>query len=267
MEINKEVIQGARGRVDRILGLIEELGQYQLKEQQKDDLGVDTKSSAMDLVTRVDKESERIISEWIMENYPGDGILGEEGTHHNSDADYQWIVDPVDGTNNYAQRFPIFAISVGIKYQKVGIGGIVHIPALKEWFVGVKGEGATLNGKTIQVGDKTDLVHSLACTGFPYDKGTNERNNLREISALVPQVRGMRRTGCAAFDLCCVACGRFDIYWEMTLKEWDIAAACVILEEAGAVWKIYQEEREISIVTGNESLVQKLMPILTDSSL
>lgn len=266
MEI-KEASRGARIRLNQIYGLVEELGQYQLVEQQKDDLGIDTKSSKMDLVTRVDKESERVISTWIMENYPEDGILGEEGTNHNPEADYQWVVDPVDGTNNYAQRFPIFGISVGIKFRKFGVGGMVHIPALKEWFIGVKGEGATLNGKPIHVGDKTELIHSLACTGFPYDKGTNPRNNLREISALVPKVRGMRRTGCAAFDLCCVACGRFDIFWEMTLKEWDIAAACVILEEAGAVWKIYQEEREISVVAGNSTLVQKLMPILTDSTL
>lgn len=266
MEI-KEASRGARIRLERIRNLIEEVGQYQLIEQQKDDLGIDTKSSDMDLVTRVDKESERVISAWIMENYPEDGILGEEGTEHNPEAAYQWVVDPVDGTNNYAQRFPIFGISVGIKFRKVGVGGIVHIPALKEWFVGVKGEGATLNGKTIQVGDKTELIHCLAGTGFPYDKGTNERNNLREVSTLIPQIRGLRRTGSAAFDLCCVACGRFDFFWEMSLKEWDIAAACVILEEAGAVWKIYQEEREISIVAGNSILVQKLMPILTDSTL
>ena len=264
---NKEASRNAKSRLDAIHDLIEEVGHYQLIEQQKDNLGVDTKSSAMDLVTRVDKESERIISAWIMEHYPEDGILGEEGTHHQPGADYQWVVDPVDGTNNYAQRFPIFGISVGIKFKKIGVGGIVHIPALKEWFVGVKGQGATLNGKAIHVGDKTELIHSLACTGFPYDKGSHPRNNLREISAMVPQVRGMRRTGCAAFDLCCVACGRFDIYWEMTLKEWDIAAACVILEEAGAVWKIYQEEREISLVAGNATLVQKLMPILMDSTL
>lgn len=262
----KEASQMARIRLEGIHSLIEELGQYQL-QQQTGDLGIDTKSSEMDLVTRVDKESERLISNWIIENYPEDGILGEEGTHINPDADYQWVVDPVDGTNNYAQGFPIFAISVGIKYRNVGVGGMVHIPSLHEWFVGVKGEGATLNGKPIHTGDKTELIHSLACTGFPYDKGTSERNNLKEISAIIPQVRGIRRTGCAAFDLCCVACGRFDFFWEMTLKEWDIAAACVILEEAGAEWKIYQEERPISIVTGNPELVQKLMPILTDSSL
>lgn len=263
----KQASQGAGIRLDGVRSLVEELGQYQLDEQQAGDLGIDTKSSEMDLVTRVDKESERRISAWIVEHYPEDGILGEEGTHINPDADFQWVVDPVDGTNNYAQNFPIFGISVGIKYQNQGVGGMVHIPALREWFIGVKGEGATLNGRPIRVGDKTELIHSLACTGFPYDKGTNPRNNLREISALIPQVRGMRRTGCAAFDLCCVACGRFDFFWEMSLKEWDIAAACVILEEAGAVWKIYQEERPISIAVANETLLQKLIPILTDSSL
>lgn len=262
-----EACQGARIRLDGIRGLIEELGAYQLQEQQTGDLGIDTKSSEMDLVTRVDKESEKRISAWIMENHPEDGILGEEGTHHNPQADYQWIVDPVDGTNNYAQGMPIFGISVGIKFRDQGVGGMVHIPSLREWFVGVKGQGATLNGRPIRTGNKEELLHCIACTGFPYDKGTNPRNNVREVSALVPKVRGMRRTGCAAWDLCNVACGRFDFFWEMGLKDWDIAAACVILEEAGAVWKIYQEERPISIVTGNPTLVNKLLPILTDSSL
>ncbi|MBQ8773413.1 MAG: inositol monophosphatase, partial [Muribaculaceae bacterium] len=145
-------------------------------------------------------------------------------------------------------------VSIGIEYRGRKVAGVVYAPNLNELFYAVRGEGAFLNGRPIKVGGKSSLSESVVATGFPVDKDVNPVNNIDNVAVIVPQVRGLRRFGSAALDLCYVASGQFDGYWEMNLHEWDVCAALLILEEAGGVYSHFRSDRNISIVAGNKNI-------------
>jgi myo-inositol-1(or 4)-monophosphatase len=195
---------------------------------------IETKSDDTDLVTRFDREAEAIIVEGLRARYPHHRILAEEGGERPGQHDAPcWIIDPLDGTTNFAHGLPLFSVSIACVVDGLVRVGVVLAPAMGWRFAAVRGQGATLNGRTIGVSQTASLDAALLTTGFPYDRRTSPANNLAQFVAFKKRVRGIRRLGSAALDLSLVAAGRFDGYWEMKLKPWDIAAGTLICEEAG----------------------------------
>ncbi len=186
----------------------------------------------LDLVTDVDRRSEEAIVEHLSARCPGDGILTEERAEIPSRTEGRWIIDPLDGTTNYAHGYPFFCVSIAFEYRGAVVWGGVYDPLRDELFSAGLNSGAVLNGKPAAVSRSAELGSSLLCTGFPYDvheTGGNADNFLKFLRT----ARAIRRDGSAALDLCYVACGRFDGFWEMKLKPWDIAAGWLIVQRAG----------------------------------
>ena len=186
------------------------------------------------LLTGADTAAESIIIEMIRERFPDDAVLGEESAATTSlDSPRLWIIDPLDGTTNYAHGYPCFSVSVALERSGVVILGIVYDPMRNELFTAVKENGAYLNDERIRVSTTEQLIQSLLSTGFPYDRNVSKDNNLNYFSALIMASQEIRRDGSAALDLCAVAAGRFDGFWELKLNPWDVAAGSIIVEEAG----------------------------------
>jgi myo-inositol-1(or 4)-monophosphatase len=195
---------------------------------------VRTKSAAIDLVTDVDLACEALIVDTIQSERSGDAILAEEGGgEDHPDADWRWVIDPLDGTANYAHGYPHFCVSIGVEQRGVPAVGVVYDPLLDELFSAVRGAGATLNGRPIQVSEETELGRAMLGTGFAYDVHRSSDDNINHFADFVKAVRALRRGGSAALDLCYVACGRFGGFWELKLHPWDVAAGILIVEEAG----------------------------------
>jgi myo-inositol-1(or 4)-monophosphatase len=191
------------------------------------------KSSAVDIVTDVDLQSEQQVCDILLAAFPTHTILGEEGgLRGGDDRRYRWVVDPLDGTTNYAHGFPFFCVSIGLEVDQQLVLGVVYAPSLDELYVAQAGRGATCNGATIHVSTTDTLSESLLATGFPYDRSKFGRA-LRSFEVLSMQTRAVRRAGSAVLDLCYVACGRLDAYWEHEVRPWDVAAGTVIVREAG----------------------------------
>ena len=189
----------------------------------------------VDIVTEMDNASQDFIEGEIKKSFPGHGILAEEGLDFRGKSDYVWIVDPLDGTTNYAHRFPVFSVSIAVLLNGKPVCGVVHDPVASETFTAITGAGALLNGHPINVSVTSELGKSLLATGFPYTKRQIVNNNLSHFNALTVMAQGIRRCGSAALDLCYLACGRFDGFWELFLKPWDIAAGFLIVTEAGGL--------------------------------
>lgn len=195
---------------------------------------IEAKSSPTDAVTEVDRACEDLIVRRIIEARPGDAILGEEGASRDGSSNVRWVIDPLDGTVNYVYRRGAFAVSLGIEVDGEPAVGVVHDPSLDETFTAVRGAGAHLNGEPIRVNEITDLAQALIGTGFGYDPEVRRAQG-RMLAQIIPHVRDIRRAGSAALDLCAVACGRLDGYFERGLQPWDSAAAALIVREAGGV--------------------------------
>lgn len=200
----------------------------------RNDLGAETKSTATDLVTRYDRASEQLIVGSLLAARPDDAVLGEEGSERAGTSGVRWIVDPIDGTTNFAYGFPGWAVSIGAEVDHVAAVGVVVVPTLAEEFVAWSGGGATRNGAPISVRATAALDEALIATGFAYDRERRSRQG-RVVGELAPRVRDIRRMGAAAVDLCSVACGRLDAYFEIGLSPWDLAAGRVIVAEAGGL--------------------------------
>ena len=236
----------------------------QLSYFRGNDLSIELKSNVYDVVTRADKESEEFIVRAITEKYPDHKILGEEGGFRGSaESDYLWVVDPLDGTTNYSQGLPVFCISIALQYKGETIVGVVYAPYLDELFAAAKGNGAYMwirggEAKRIRVSDKQTLDRSVIGTGFPYDKDINPDNNSDNVANIIPHIRDMRRMGAAVYDLCCIACGMLDGYWELALHPWDVCAGNLIVEEAGGKVYTLRQDRGISQIAGNETIVEQI---------
>ncbi len=187
----------------------------------------------INLVTEVDCACESAIVKILQKEFPGHDFLMEESGKIEKQSDYKWIIDPLDGTTNFAHGYPLFCVSIGLEYKKKIILGVVLDPNRKELFVGIRGGGATLNGRRIRVSKVSRLKQALLVTGFAYDVYEKKNNNLKNFSNFILNAQAVRRDGVAALDLCYVACGRYDGFWEMDLWPWDISAGSLILEEAG----------------------------------
>ncbi len=194
---------------------------------------VSRKTSEIDLVTEADNESEAAVIDIIQRAFPTHAILAEESGPSNHTSAHRWIIDPLDGTTNYAHAFPAFCVSIAYEYKGRVEFGVVFDALHKECFVACRGKGAFLNGKRIRVSRTATLSSALVGTGFPYDRRERRRFYLCFWEEFMMRTQGIRRTGSAALDLGNVACGRLDGFWEFGLKAWDVAAGSLIVQEAG----------------------------------
>lgn len=183
------------------------------------------------LVTEIDTTSEQVIKHRLKEEFPEIAILGEE--LGGETAELFWVIDPLDGTNNYFHSYPVFCVSIALIKNNNPVLGVIYDPTRKEIFTGLKGEGAFLNGKQIQVSTTDNLKTSLVATGFYYEFKNQKDTNIGHFVDFLYEVQGIRRSGSAAIDLAYVACGRLDGFWELGLRPWDTAAGSLIIEEAG----------------------------------
>ena len=188
---------------------------------------------AFDIVTDVDRRSEETICRLIREAFPDHGILSEERRERSGAAPYRWVVDPLDGTINYAHHFPFFCVSIGVEREGVLQVGVVYDPIREELFAAMKGGGATLNGRPLTPSTVDDLSHALLATGFSPEVHEGDFANVRHFEAFLQKTQAVRRPGSAALDICYVAAGRLDGFWEMHLHPWDMAAGALIVQEAG----------------------------------
>jgi myo-inositol-1(or 4)-monophosphatase len=193
------------------------------------------KGAPTNLVTEMDRRAEAEILGRLRGAFPDDAILSEESGAATGRSGRRWIVDPLDGTTNYAHGLPIFGVSIALQIERRVALGVVYDPSREELFVGERGRGATVNDAAIRVSATTSLDESLLVTGFPYDIRETRDTNLPEYAAFSVRARAVRRLGSAVLDLAYVACGRFDGFWELQLGAWDVAAGSVLVEEAGGV--------------------------------
>ena len=192
------------------------------------------KKGAIDLLTEADTESENVIIETIRKVFPDHAILAEESGLNNGDANYKWIIDPLDGTTNFAHKLDLFSVSIAFALCGETVFSVVLSPVTRELFTAIQGKGTELNGRPVEVSSCLTVSESLLVTGFPYNY-KNFNPLLTRFSNCLKASQGVRRLGSAAIDLCFVACGRFDGFWEQNLKPWDTAAGELIAREAGAV--------------------------------
>lgn len=208
------------------------------------------------LVTEVDKLSEKIIIDNIKQNFPTHGVFAEESGRDSDSSKYLWLIDPIDGTTNYAHSYPFFAISIALEISGEVVTGLVYDPVKDEMFTAEKGKGAYLNGRPIRVSHSEDIKYSHVCTGFMHDVEWMVEANIRHFGNFIRRARAVRRDGSAALDLCYVACGRFDGFWELGLNPWDTAAAVLIVKEAGG---------HVSTFTGGEYSIYNKEILATNS--
>jgi len=231
-----------------------------------------SKTSRIDIVTAADTEVEAYIVGELSRLFPAHHIVGEEGGGQGAaaaDAAYHWFVDPIDGTVNFASKLPHFCTSIALaSADRQPLLGVVYDPTRRELFTAVSGGGAWLNGQPIRVTQTAELVDAVITSGFPYDKHTNLDNNLREWGAFLTKIRGERRLGSAALDLCYVAAGRLDGYWEKDLKTYDVMAGMLIVREAGGVVTDYaggefpQREERGRYVASNGCVHAEMLRVL-----
>lgn len=240
-----------------------EAGAVHMRYFRGNELDIRSKLNDSDVVTAADKAAEKVLIDHIREAYPDHSILSEESGADQHAGDYRWVIDPLDGTTNFSQGLPLFSVSIGIEHNGETVVGVVFAPYLNELFHAVRGEGAWLNGESVSVSGKTTLEQSVVATGFPVDKLENPDNNLDNVARVMPLVRGMRRLGSAAIDLCYVAAGFLDGYWELNLHAWDASAGLLIVEEAGGSYTHFRTDRNISVVAATPAIHDLLLPMLS----
>jgi myo-inositol-1(or 4)-monophosphatase len=227
---------------------------------------ITTKATATDMVTEVDREAERVIVDLILAERPDDAVLAEESTVRAGTSGVRWIVDPLDGTTNYIYRYPAFGASIGIEVDGILAAGVVHDTARDRVYTGIVGAGASCNGQPIRVRDHDDLATALVATGF---QPQPERRawQAEVLARVLPRVRDVRRGGSAAIDLCGVACGHLDAFYEAGLAEWDTAAGHAIVRAAGGVVQVI--ERPVPpaplVVASGPKLAEALLRLLREA--
>ena len=224
----------------------------------------------IDLVTEFDKKSEELIISFIQQEFPDHSILAEESGRHETISEYRWLIDPLDGTTNFAHGIPIFSVSIGLLRNNVPLVGVVYDPFRDEMFSAELGHGATLNNQPIHVSLQADLGQAVISTGFPYDVRTNPRNNLAQFAQFQLRTQAVRHLGSAALDCTWTAMGRLDGYWEFGIQPWDIGAgALVVLEAGGRITFVDGNENFLSaasILVSNGLLHEQMLQVLTAGS-
>ena len=224
------------------------------------------KEGINDLVTQADFASDKAIRSIIKSAFPEHGIVSEESDEKVSTSEYKWIIDPIDGTVNFANAIPLCCVSIGLEYKGEMLMGAVFNPIMNEFFFAEKGKGAFLNDEKISVSDKTEVLTSCLVTGFPYTYLEMPNGPLEVFSRLIKKGIPVRRLGSAAIDLCWVAAGRFDGFWEQRLSAWDIAAGIVLVREAGGAVSDLKGGAEMlerdEVLATNSTLQKDFLPLL-----
>ena len=224
------------------------------------------KKGDIDLVTEADFQSEKTVIEIIRRHFPQDSILSEEVGGYERSSNRTWLIDPLDGTTNFVHGFPFFAVSIALEIDKELVIGVVLNPFMDELFEAAKGTGAFLNSKPIAVSQTPKLAEALLTTGFPYDIHEKAEEVLNRLKKMVITSQGVRRPGAAAIDMCYVAAGRLDGFWEQGLKPWDTAAGMVIIQEAGGKLSTFQGQNytpyQNSIVAANPFIHEAIITVM-----
>lgn len=213
---------------------------------------IEIKTDIVDLVTNVDKAADALITNILHACFPTHKVIAEESAVSGQESPYRWYIDPLDGTTNFAHSFPHFGVSIALAHESQMLVGVVYDPLRDETFCASRGNGATLNGSPIHVSPSPTLDQALVLTGFPYDRRKRSEFYLRFYQAFMMRTQGVRRSGSAALDLCYVACGRADAFWEWRLHPWDTAAGSLIVEEAGGRMSNFSDEP--FDITGEQTL-------------
>ncbi|MCJ2163834.1 MULTISPECIES: inositol monophosphatase family protein [unclassified Pseudodesulfovibrio] len=222
----------------------------------------------IDLVTETDLAVETMLKSELIKLLPDSDFLAEETAKNTDLGKCTWVIDPLDGTTNFAHGLPFVANSIGLWRHDRVVMGVINLPLMGEMFTAVEGQGAFLNGNSISVTDETDMEKSLLATGFPYDIEENLEDILKNLKVLLPLTRGIRRPGAAAMDLAYVACGRFEGFYERALNPWDTAAGILLVKEAGGMVSEYDTSRPYtfesgSILATNGGIHEELSRLLT----
>ena len=227
---------------------------------------VEFKTNELNLVTETDKASEKLITDFIRKKYPSHGVLAEEGSESNKSAEYLWVVDPLDGTTNFAHGLPIFSVSIGLQKNGETIAGVVYDVMRNVLYSAEKGSGSFENEKRINVSTNENIGHSILVTGFPYNVKENPDKAYERFIAFLKQARAIRRLGSAAIDFCYAANGVFDGFWEVSLHPWDICAGKLIVEEAGGLVTDFDGNKidiySKRILASNGAIHQKMIEVL-----
>jgi len=240
--------------------------------EQRKDLKVDIKGKN-DFVSEVDRQAEAEIIDVLRKAYPNDAILAEESGEHETDSDYQWIIDPLDGTTNFLHGHPYFSISIALKYKERLEQAVIYDPLRDELYTGIRGKGALLNDRRMRVSGLNGLQGALLGTGFPFKIPHHFECYMNTFKALHPQVSDIRRAGSAALDLAYVAAGRLDGFWEIGLQKWDFAAGVLLIQEAGGLVSDFSGGQHYlktgNIVAGSpkvfKGILQSIQPHLSES--
>ena len=241
-----------------------------IQKERADNIGEIHYKGEINLVTEVDLLCEKEIIGRIKKEFPGHAILAEESGATAGDADHLWVIDPIDGTVNYAHGYPCYCVSIGYQCRGEVVVGVIYNPCLDELFVAEKGKGATLNGKSISVSTTTELKKSLLATGFAYDINQSSINNLNHFQNFIKACQALRRPGSAAMDLCYTAMGRFEGFWELKLHPWDYAAGWLMVEEAGGQVTRFDgspfQMGDRSVLASNGHIHQDMVALLQQGS-
>jgi len=224
---------------------------------------------SINLVTDVDKACEKVIVDLLQGRFPHHDILAEEGSGRRKDSEYKWVIDPLDGTTNYAHGYRLFCISIALEYRGEIVVGAVYEPNRDEMFLAEKSAGASLNGEKIRVSEIAELNHAMLATGFAYNVREAKNNNLDHFEKMLMKAQAIRRDGVAAIDLCYIADGRYDGFWELNLFPWDVAAGLLMIQEAGGIvtdfrgkpFDIYSKE----ILASNARIHPEMVQVLSSS--
>lgn len=251
--------------LDKVIQIAKEAGEV-AREGFRKNMIVETKGSLTNLVTEYDKKSEEIIINFIRKEFPTHSILAEESGTQEKSSEYIWVIDPIDGTTNYAHGLPIFSVSIGVQKNNELIYGVVYDVMRDTVYSSEKGSGAYCNGRKLNVSANDDLRKSVLVTGFPYNVHENPDYAFERFTAFLKIARAIRRLGSAALDMCYVAEGVFDGFWEVSLNPWDMAAGKLLIEEAGGlVTNFAGEPINIylkQILATNKKVHQSMMKIL-----
>jgi len=251
--------------INKVIQISKKAGEI-VREGFGKNFSIEYKTNISNLVTEIDKKSEALIIDFIKKEFPVHSVLAEESGEHGTSSEYLWVIDPLDGTTNFAHRLPIFAVSIGVQKNGETICGVVYDVTRDEIYSSEKGSGSFRNGEKLHVSTNDDLRKSVLVTGFPYNISENPDHAIERFIASLKAARAVRRLGSAAIDFCYVASGVFDAFWEVHLHPWDICAGKLIVEEAGGVVTNFNNEKidiySKQILATNNRVHQKMLELL-----
>lgn len=254
--------------VEKVIEIAREAGEI-IREGFGTDFSVEFKTSASNLVTEIDKKSEHAIISYIHKNFPSHTVLAEESGKHFFGGEYLWVIDPLDGTTNFAHGLPIFSVSIGVLKNDEIVAGVVYDVMNNLVYSAEKGSGAFKGNKKLNVSSNNKIEESLLVTGFPYDIKENPGHAIEHFVSFLTKARAVRRLGSAALDMCYVASGVFDGFWEVNLQPWDVCAGKLLVEEAGGIVTNFKNEKtdifSKQILATNNQIQNIMLEILNKS--